>query len=69
MVPGDSERTIGEVVEFNLPSPEPPVNNQQVDDKFYRGKFLVQSVRHIIDIDKYRTVLELVKDSVFTQYP
>jgi hypothetical protein len=68
-VPGDSERTVGEVVLFNLPSPEPPVNNNQIDDKYYQGKYLVQSVRHIIDVDKYRTVMELVKDSVFTQYP
>lgn len=69
VVPGDSERTIGEVVQFNLPSPEPPINNQQVDDKLYRGKFLVQSVRHIIDQDKYRTILQLIKESVFTPYP
>ena len=68
-LPGDSERTCGDVVEFNLPSPEPPINNEQVDDKFYRGKYLVQSVRHIIDQDKYRTVLGLVKDSVFTAFP
>lgn len=68
-VPGDSDRTVGQVVTFSLPSPEPPVNNRQVDDKFYSGKYLIQSIRHVIDNEKYRTVLELVKDSVFEAYP
>jgi hypothetical protein len=68
-IPGDSERTVGEVVEFNLPSPEPPVDNQQVDDKYYRGRYLVQSVRHVITTEKYLTILEIIKDSTFEQYP
>ena len=69
IVPGDSDRTVGQVVEFHLPSPEPPQNNQQIDDKYYKGKFLVSSVRHKIDPNKYVTILELVKDSTFTAYP
>jgi hypothetical protein len=68
-LPGDSERTVGEVVEFMLPSPEPPIKNEQINDKYYKGRYLVQSVRHIIDQEKYRTVLELVQDSVYTPYP
>lgn len=68
-IPGDSARTVGEVVTFNLPSPQPPINSIQVQDKFYQGNFLVQSVRHILDVDKYRTILALTKDSVATPYP
>jgi hypothetical protein len=68
-VPGDSMRTVGEVVSFQLPSPEQPIQNKQVMDKYYSGNFLVNGVRHIIDIDKYRTVLEITKDSTLTQYP
>ena len=68
-IPGDSDRTVGQVVEFNLPSPEPPLNDQQVDDFFYRGKYLIQSIRHVIDMDKYITVMTMVKDSVFQPYP
>ena len=68
-IPGDSERTVGEVVTFNLPSPQQPIQNKQVDDDYYAGNFLVQGVRHIIDIDKYRTVLDLTKDSTKKQYP
>jgi hypothetical protein len=68
-VPGDSDRKCGEVVEFILPSPEPPLHNQQIDDKYYKGRFLIAAVRHKIDVDKYVTVLELIKDSVFTAFP
>jgi hypothetical protein len=68
-VPGDSERTVGQVVEFRFPSPEPPQNNQQIDDKYYSAKFLVQSVRHKIDANKYVTIMTLVKDSTKVHYP
>ena len=68
-IPGDSNRTVGQVVTFNLPSPEPPINNEQVNDKYYAGRFLVASVRHKLDVDKYMTILELIKDSTLEPYP
>ena len=68
-IPGDSDRTVGEVIEFNLPSPEPTQNLNQINDKYYRGRFLVTSVRHKIDVDKYITILQLIKDSTFESYP
>jgi hypothetical protein len=68
-IPGDSNRTVGQIITFNLPSPEPLQSDQQINDKYYQGKFLVASVRHLLNVDKYTTVLELIKDSVFTPYP
>ena len=68
-IPGDSDRTIGQVVELQIPSPEPPINNIQVDDKYYNGRFLIQSIRHKIDVEKYMTIMELVKDSTLVAYP
>jgi hypothetical protein len=68
-VPGDSERTVGEVVEFALPSPEPPQKDKQINDKYYSGRYLVQSLRHKINQDEYVTVLELVKDSTPVAFP
>ncbi len=67
-VPGDSERTVGQVVEFILPSPEPPIQNNQVLDKHLQGKYLIQSVRHKIDPNQYVSTLELTKDSTFSPY-
>lgn len=68
-VPGDSERRVGDIVTVLLPSPEPPVEGQLVMDKYYMGRYLVTSVRHMIVKQEYNTVMELVKDSVFTAYP
>jgi hypothetical protein len=68
-VPGDSDRLAGQVVEFMLPSPEAPLDNQQIDDKFYKGRYLVSSLRHKIDPNTYVTTMELIKDSVFEAYP
>jgi hypothetical protein len=68
-IPGDSERTIGQVVEMELPSPESPVKKEQVKDKYYRGRFLIQSLRHRINQDAYYTDMELVKDSTYQKYP
>jgi hypothetical protein len=68
-IPGDSDRTVGEVVELRIPSPEPPINNEQVNDKYYNGDFLVKALRHKIDTDKYVTIMDLIKDSTAVQYP
>lgn len=68
-VPGDSDRRVGDIVEFWLPSPEPLVDNQIQMDDHYMGRYLVTSVRHCISKSQYTTVLELVKDSVFTALP
>lgn len=68
-VPGDSDRRVGDIVTVLLPSPEPLVDNQLQMDKHFMGRYLVTSVRHVIVKQEYNTVLELVKDSVFTAYP
>lgn len=68
-IPGNSNLKVGDVINFEMPSPEPPQNNKQVVDKHYRGKFLISGIRHKLDQQKYVTQLELVKDSVFEAYP
>lgn len=68
-IPGDSERTVGQIVELRIPSPEPPIENKQIDDKYYSGRYLIQGLRHKIDTEKYQTVMTLVKDSTLVKYP
>jgi len=63
-VPGDSNLTVGMVVNFNLGSINPL---DQRPDAFYSGKYLVTAVRHLIN-DRYITILELCKESVPTPY-
>jgi hypothetical protein len=68
-VPGDSNRRVGDIVELALPSPEPPIDNQLVMDKYYTNRYLITGLRHTINRKQYLTTLELIKDSVFTAYP
>ena len=63
-VPGDSNITVGAVVNFSLGSINPNVTDP---DAFYSGNYLVTAVRHLIS-NRYITVLEIAKDSVPTQY-
>jgi hypothetical protein len=68
IVPGDSNRRVGDIVEIQLPSPERTVGDQLIMDKYYRGRYLVVSLKHRIVKSQYSTIMELVKDSVFTAY-
>lgn len=76
-VPGDTTRRAGDVVTFYLPSPE-PVTDKQFYDKYYGGnqgtttgaaRYLVTAVRHILKMEEYMTILELIKDEVFSAHP
>lgn len=66
-IPGDPGLTVGRTVEFNLMSLKPETKEKQLD-KFYSGKYLVTAVRHIIQPNKYQTVVEISKDSVPNNY-
>jgi hypothetical protein len=64
-VPGDSSRHAGDVIEIFMPE-----NSQQKDalsqyDKYLSGRFLVVSVRHLLQVNKeYVTIMECVKDTL-----
>jgi hypothetical protein len=71
-VPGTTDVTIGDIVDIQLPSPEPVTrDNPQKMDLYYSGRYLVTNVRHRIQQadNAYYTYLECVKDSVHTAYP
>jgi hypothetical protein len=67
MIPGDPGISAGRTIEFNLMTLKPDTNNKELD-KFYSGKYLVTAVRHIIQQNKYQTVVEISKDSTPTNY-
>jgi hypothetical protein len=50
MVPGDSKRTIGEVVNVELPSLGPQARQETFaeGDKYLSSKYLIWSIRHEI---------------------
>jgi len=66
-IPGDPGITAGRTINFDLYSLKPTDNLKELD-KFYSGKYLVTAVRHIIQPNRYQTVLEIAKDSSKTAY-
>jgi hypothetical protein len=65
-VPGDSNLTVGRVITFNLATKNPNSNEL---DKYYSGNYLITGVKHLIGLTEYKTILEITKESVPTQYP
>jgi hypothetical protein len=65
-VPGDSNLTVGRVITFNLATRNP---NSADLDKYYSGNYLITGVKHLIGLTEYKTILEITKESVPTQYP
>jgi hypothetical protein len=64
---GDPSLTVGTVITFNLLSKNPIKQDKGLDD-FYSGNYLVTAVRHVLDQFKYRTILEICKESVSIPY-
>jgi hypothetical protein len=69
VIPGNTDRTVGDVIAFILPSPEPPINSAQILDNFYYGRYMITAVRHKVDQSSHETILDLVSDSVWMPFP
>ena len=65
-VPGDPMLTVGTIIRFDLLSKNPASTDT---DMFYSGLYLITAVRHMVTQNDYKTVLEIAKESVRTQYP
>lgn len=64
-IPGDSSRHAGDVIEIYMPEPSQQQSSLSQYDKYLAGRFLVTSVRHILQINgEYMTVMECIKDSL-----
>lgn len=72
VVPGDSQRRVGEIVYVTLPTIE-PINskNPTSRDPFYSGRYLISRIKHTLmkESETYETIMELVKDSYTTPLP
>jgi len=66
VVPGDSQRRVGEIVYINLPSIEPKNEETPTSvDPFYSGRYMISRIKHTLSAESntYETIMELVKDS------
>lgn len=62
VVPGDGSLESGDVIHFNLPSPESAGENKF--DKYYNGKYLITAIRHVITRQSYNMTIECSKESL-----
>jgi len=71
ITPGDSNRTVGEIVRIYLPSPEPIYEGEikPREEKYFSGKYIIASLRHHVKSTDYTNHMELFKDSVFSPFP
>ena len=64
VIPGDTNRVPGDVIEFRVPS---AISTDDVkddkEDKYLTGNYLVLSVRHKLSPDGYAAVLQIAKES------
>lgn len=59
-IPGDSNITVGRVINFSILSKDP---TEKVPDKSLSGRYLVTAVRHLLNFNEYKTILEIAKES------
>jgi len=63
--PGRSNRMVGDVIEFKIPSPnlENRAKGRPDEHKLLSGKYLITKLRHHFTRDKYQIEFECIKDS------
>ena len=61
-IPGNSKMRIGKVVSLSYPSSKPLREDEDFNDKYISGKYLVTSVRHFITKQDYVMNLELSRN-------
>lgn len=63
ILPGDGRTSVGDKVKFIFPSPEEKPGEK---DRFYTGKYLVTSIRHVFRSEKYEVAIECAKETYKT---
>tara|TARA_R110001583_G_scaffold77268_4_gene210454 strand:+ start:5044 stop:6474 length:1431 start_codon:yes stop_codon:yes gene_type:complete len=61
-VAGNSNRRIGDTVMLEYPAPRPIREDEEYNDKYISGKYLVTSVRHLVTRQDYVMNLELSRN-------
>ena len=60
-IPGDSGVHAGQVIDLDVPSQS--AGPEYVKERTASGKFLIASAKHVLIRDRYRVVIELLKDA------
>jgi hypothetical protein len=62
-ISGNTERRIGDIIEFVMPSALNIPDRLQEPEKYLSGKYIIMALRHRLEVDAYYQDIELVKDS------
>ena len=70
-ISGNSDRRVGDMVEFNLTSPEPmrPGGSESHLDQYVSGKYLVSALKHSLSRQDYKMTLELSRNYLPEKLP
>lgn len=74
-IPGNSDLTVGDIIQLNfdtimpLNNPSNPSSGSRGQDAYYSGRYIVSAIRHIITPGSYISVAEVCKDSVAGKLP
>lgn len=66
LVPGNSTVKVGDVIDVKIYATAPmnSLTSSRGEDTYLSGNYLITAVRHIININRYTTVIELAKESI-----
>lgn len=64
IVPGDTSRRTGDVIEMYIPSLEAFEEDQYIPDKYYSGRYMIAAIRHHVQRDKHQMIIEAFKDGL-----
>ena len=69
LVPGDSQRRIGEMIKVNIPSSQPGYGTEEEYDPYISGNYIVTEITHMISKVYYKMRMTLERDSMPLAYP
>lgn len=70
VIPGDSDRRVGEMIKVNIPAPEPITrHDEEMYDKYLSGNYIITQVTHMLIKNEYKMRLFLERDSMSNPYP
>jgi len=66
LVPGNSSIKIGDVITIKIYETVPLINDTKTkqEDIYLNGKYLITAIRHIVNVTRYTTVIEVAKESI-----
>jgi hypothetical protein len=69
-VPGRCDIELGAVIYFSYPDGTPSApdeKNENKEDDYYSGYYLVTAIRHKVTLHEHKMILEIIKDSLHTK--